>query len=345
MARQPRLDLPGSLQLVSAQGIGRCLIFRDDKDRMSFIAKLQSLLEETQTQCHAWSLLPKSFHLLLGIDMIPLSTVMRRLITAYASIFNHKYRRIGPLFYSRYKSTLCEKEPHFLELVRQVHLKPLQGGVVKNLSELDKYPWSSHYALMNSPEDASPPSGSEPLRPSQSLTFAPLHSDEVLLRFSSKQEEARQMYSDFMKKGTGEGKSQLFPFAASADKQTSWSSYLAAFADMPSDRRILGSKEFVSKTLKEAGELTGPKRISLQDLDNKIRCHFDVDEEQLRSPIKKKLAADAKAVFCYLAIRKMGYYGVEVGNYLNMRGISAIRAAERGKTIFQTSGLDPYQFL
>ncbi len=333
MVRQPRLDLPGSLQLVSGRGIGRSLIFRDDKDRMSFVAKLHSIVEETETRCYAWSLLPNSFHLLLGINTVPLSTVMRRLTTAYASNFNHRYGRIGPLFYSRYKSTLCEKEPCLLEMVRRVHLKPLQAGMVKDLSELDQYPWTGHYALMNITEDTSGPLASEPLHLSQSLPLASLRSDEVLFCFSGNKKEARQMYREFLKKGSGQGKSDL---PCSEDDEGA-----------ASDRRILGSGEFVKAKLKEAGEPTEPKvkRISLQELCDKVRCHFDVDEEDMRSPIKKKQEADAKAVFCYLAIRKIGYYGVEVGDYLNMRGFSANRAAERGKTILQTNGLDPYAFL
>src|SRR3972149_8245291 len=98
MVRLPRLDIPGSLQLVSARGIGRSLIFHDDSDLMSFVTKLRSLLEETQTRCYGWSLLPNSFYLLLEMDTVPLSTVMSRLITAYATTFNHKYKRVGPLF-------------------------------------------------------------------------------------------------------------------------------------------------------------------------------------------------------------------------------------------------------
>ncbi len=364
MARQPRLDLPGSLQLVSARGIGRCLIFRDDKDRMSFVAKLRSLVEETQTRCYAWSLLPNTFHLLLGIDTMPLSTMMRRLITAYASNFNRKYRRVGPLFYSRYKSTLCEKEPYFLELVRHVHLKPLQTGVVKNLSELDEYPWTGHYVLMSdsSPQKTQKMDAAKTAKLFQQSPIDKLTSNEVLLHFSPEKDEARQLYRDFLKKGIQKVSAFLADKPCSLRSSSSTSlvdtlqpsrlaasrvSTFASSADNPWDGRILGSGAFVARTLKEAGELTEPKvnRVSLQDLCNKIRCHFDVDEEDMRSPIKKKLAANAKAVFCYLAIRKMGYYGVEVGDYLNMRGFSANRAAERGKIIFQTSGLDPSAFL
>ncbi len=56
MPRQARLDAPGVLQHLMARGIERRKIFRDDKDRVSFLVRLSLILEETQTQCYAWVL-------------------------------------------------------------------------------------------------------------------------------------------------------------------------------------------------------------------------------------------------------------------------------------------------
>jgi len=54
MPRQPRLDAPGLFQHVMARGIERSDIFRDDKDRESFLARWAIILEETQTQCYVY---------------------------------------------------------------------------------------------------------------------------------------------------------------------------------------------------------------------------------------------------------------------------------------------------
>jgi REP element-mobilizing transposase RayT len=48
-----------------ARGIERSKIFKDDKDRSSFLDRLADILEETQTQCYAWALIPNHFHILL----------------------------------------------------------------------------------------------------------------------------------------------------------------------------------------------------------------------------------------------------------------------------------------
>ncbi len=47
MPRQARLDAPGLLQHVMARGIERRKIFRDNKDRKSFLDRLAIILEET----------------------------------------------------------------------------------------------------------------------------------------------------------------------------------------------------------------------------------------------------------------------------------------------------------
>ena len=65
MPRKARLDMPGLLQHVIARGIERRKIFIDDKDRSLFVDRLSKLLEESETDCFAWSLIPNHFHLLL----------------------------------------------------------------------------------------------------------------------------------------------------------------------------------------------------------------------------------------------------------------------------------------
>lgn len=153
MPRQARLDAPGLLQHVMARGIERREIFKDDKDRSSFLDRLAVILDETQTQCYAWSLIPNHFHLLLRTTLTPLPTVMRRLMTGHAVTFNKRHRRAGHLFQNRYKSIVCEEDNYLLELTRYIHLNPLRARLVKDLKELDIYPWSGHSTILGKTEN------------------------------------------------------------------------------------------------------------------------------------------------------------------------------------------------
>jgi hypothetical protein len=96
-----RSDDPDVLHYVTAKGIEGTGLFKDDTDRHSFLERFACILDETQTQCYSWALIPDQFHLLLQTDPIPLSKVMHRLMTGYAVTFNKRHRRSGYLFESR----------------------------------------------------------------------------------------------------------------------------------------------------------------------------------------------------------------------------------------------------
>jgi len=212
MPRQPRLDAPGLLQHIMARGIEHREIFKDDKDRKSFLERLASILEETQTQCYAWALIPNHVHLLLRTGPTALSTVMRRLMTGYAVTFNIRHRRSGHLFQNRYKSVICEEDPYLLELIRYIHLNPLRARLVQDLKELDKYPWTGHSAILGRHKNfliAKPPKGlnkpNQPDTPNKrknpEKSLAEKTIEDVLLYFGETKRIARRRYRQFVKNG------------------------------------------------------------------------------------------------------------------------------------------------
>jgi len=54
MPRQARLDAPGILHHVMIRGIERGTIFRNDKDRKDFLARVGELVKKTRTRILAW---------------------------------------------------------------------------------------------------------------------------------------------------------------------------------------------------------------------------------------------------------------------------------------------------
>ncbi len=148
MPRGSRIDAVGAVQHIMVRGIERTKIFKSDTDRDRFVQRLSDILSDTKTTCYAWSLMPNHFHLLLRTGETPISNVMRRLLTGYAIEFNWRHHRTGHLFQNRFKSVLCQEDAYLLELVRYIHLNPIRAGLVKNLDELDRYPYSGHSFLM-----------------------------------------------------------------------------------------------------------------------------------------------------------------------------------------------------
>jgi hypothetical protein len=60
MPRLARLDVPGVLQHVIVRGIEHRTIFADDEDRAAFVDRLKKVLQETETSCLAWALVPNT---------------------------------------------------------------------------------------------------------------------------------------------------------------------------------------------------------------------------------------------------------------------------------------------
>ena len=67
---------------IIVRGIERRRIFSDDQDQDNFVERLGDIVTETETTY------PNHAHILLRTVQTPLSTVMRRLSTAYAVSYN-----------------------------------------------------------------------------------------------------------------------------------------------------------------------------------------------------------------------------------------------------------------
>lgn len=188
MPRQPRLDIPGLLYHVMARGIERTDIFRDDRDRETFVERLGELVPAGGATLYAWCLLSNHFHLVLKPGERGLAWLMRRLMTSHAVRFNLRHGRSGHLFQNRYKSVVVEEEPHFLELVRYVALNPVRARLVHSVDELNRYPWSGHAALVGR----------------RKADWQEV--DEVLERFGRRKPEALARYREFVSAGWNQGR-------------------------------------------------------------------------------------------------------------------------------------------
>jgi len=376
MPRQPRLDAPGLLQHVMGRGIERREIFRDDKDRNSFLDRLATILEQTQTQCYAWALIPNHFHLLLRTAPTPLSKVMRRLMTGYAVTFNKRHKRAGHLFQNRYKSVICEEDPYLLELIRYIHLNPLRVKLVQDLKELDKYAWTGHSAILGhrknplipevrnqksevrnqkSPSTSSSEGGlsfslssgkgkkqqRNPLNPvKKERPLSEKTIEDVLLHFGETKKVARRRYRQFIKNGIEQGKRPEFQgggLVRSAGGNKTGLLGRKKEEREKGDARILGSGDFVSRTLHESNrafEKRNLQRPAIESIIDEVISHFKISPVALFSGSRNGQVSKARAVISYLAVREAGYTQKEVGTELNVSRIAVRNSLQRvGKYI------------
>lgn len=158
------------------RGVDRQVIFKEDKDRQraidlinyyrfekpnlrfSYFSRLIPVmknrfwdnLEKTSqylVEIISHCLMPNHFHLLLKqLKENGISIFMANLENAYSRFFNIKYKRVGHLFESVFKSVRMENNDQLLHVNRYIHLNPSSSRLVE-INKLENYPWSSlrHY--------------------------------------------------------------------------------------------------------------------------------------------------------------------------------------------------------
>lgn len=140
MSRPLRLEFPGALYHVIARGNERRDVFRDDRDRELYIARVAHYREKFNFRFYAYCLMSNHLHLVLETSETPLSRIMLGVQGSYTQVFNRRHDRVGHLFQGRYRAFLVQKDSYLLALVRYVHENPLAAGLVERAQD---YPWSS----------------------------------------------------------------------------------------------------------------------------------------------------------------------------------------------------------
>lgn len=329
MPRNARIDAPGALHHIIVRGIERRKIFNDDVDRINFLDRLGKVLSETDTKCFAWSLIPNHFHLLLRTGTCPLATVMRRLLTGHAMHFNRRHRRSGQLFQNRYKSILCQEDTYLLELVRYIHLNPIRARLAVDMKALDRYPFCGHAVIMGKKR-----------KDWQDDVY-------VLKLFDGKRSTARRRYKIFVQKGIQEGKRPELTGGGLIRSSGGWSvikSLRRANIHFKSDERVLGDSDFVERVLRAADESLErkydlkSKGYDMDKLSDRVAEIFSIDPEEIFQPGKQPLKVKARSLFCYWAVRELGFTMADLAPKLNITQPAVSISTQRGEQIASENG-------
>jgi len=324
MPRKARIDAPGALHHIIVRGIERRNIFDDDTDRINFMDRLGKVLLETDTKCFSWALIPNHFHLLLRTGACPLSTIMRRLLTGHAMNYNRRHRRSGQLFQNRYKSILCQEDTYLLELVRYIHLNPIRARIVTDIKALDKYSFCGHAVIMGKKKQDWQDDG------------------YVLKLFDGKRSTARRRYKIFVQKGIQEGKRPDLTGGGLIRSSGGWfvlKSLRRANIHFKSDERVLGDSDFVERVLKAADE-TLERKYELQSkgynidkLSDIVAEIFSINPEEIFQPGKQPVKVKARSLFCYWAVRELGFTMADLAPKLNISQPAVSMSTQRGEQI------------
>ncbi len=228
-----------------------------------------------------------------------------------------------------------------MELIRYIHLNPLRAGLVEELKELDKYPWSGHSSILGhckNPLILNIPNGPNRRNKPDKPYLAERSVEDVLLYFGDTLRIASRRYRQFVKNGIDQGTRLELQGGGLIRSAGGIKADLLGRKKEErekGDERILGSGEFVSQILGSSqGKKTGkPKELTIEELLEKVSKETGIGAKDIISGSRRHVVSNARAVLAYMAVREMGHTGSELGHMLDISGPAVSKCVERGKII------------
>jgi hypothetical protein len=145
MTRPKKQHRPGGIHYVVLFGNGGQEIFLDDADRQNFLDLLSVAQARCNAQIFAFFLGRRDARLVVRVADVPVGRLVQRVATQYSRNNHAKYSTAGYLFQHPYRAYLLDGTTHLPDIVRHVHLAPLEMELT---DDLDGYRWCSHRAYL-----------------------------------------------------------------------------------------------------------------------------------------------------------------------------------------------------
>jgi putative transposase len=215
------------------------------------------------------------------------------------------------------------EDVYFMELVRYIHLNPLRAKLVKDLSELDVYPWCGHSVIM------------------ARKRHKWQDRDYVLSWFASREGEARNAYRRYVKEGVEEGRRPELVGGGLIRSLGGWSQVVSLRRSKErvlGDERILGSGEFVERITKEADEkikyqLSGHERRQKAERHIKMICQREgINVEELKSGSRRGAVSSIRSELALYLVEDCGIPLAEAARQLGISTSAVSKILRRRKS-------------
>lgn len=145
MARKPRIEFAGAVHHVWARGNDRRIIFRDDRDRRTYLWLLGSVIRWKRWRCLAYCLMDNHVHLLLETPQPNLGSGVQSIHGRYGRIFNDRHGCSGHVFQGRFGSKLVTSDEQLWNDAAYVVRNPVRAGLCAHPRD---WRWSSYAATI-----------------------------------------------------------------------------------------------------------------------------------------------------------------------------------------------------
>ncbi len=125
---------PDALYHVTLRGNRQQAIFGDVQDRLRWESLLAEALQRYASRIHLYCWMTSHLHMLLQCAVEPIHRTIHFAAGAYARCVNAKNNHAGHLFQGRYGSTPVDSDAYLFQLIRYIHLNPVEAGIVNHPS-------------------------------------------------------------------------------------------------------------------------------------------------------------------------------------------------------------------
>ena len=164
----------------------------------------------------------------------------------------------------------------------------------------------------------------------------------VLEQFGQTVDTAREAYHRFVADGVDQGRRPDLVGGGLLRSVGGWSAVKALRRQrvrVMSDERILGDGEFVERALRSAEEQLELKTrfrkagFDLERLAQEAARQFGLTPEEILDRGNERVRVNARSLFCYWAVRKLGYSSTELATMLRLTQPAVSISVKRGKRI------------
>lgn len=150
MPRRLRIHVPGGFYHITLRGNHQRAIFRTDGDARMLGEIVARAIERRAARVHAYCWMTNHVHLLVQVGAEPLASVMRDIASEFARAMQCELQTTGHFFERRYHATIVDKERYLKEVVRYIHLNPVEAQLVTDPGE---HRWCSHHEYLGAARD------------------------------------------------------------------------------------------------------------------------------------------------------------------------------------------------
>ena len=168
----------------------------------------------------------------------------------------------------------------------------------------------------------------------------------MLALFGKKKSAAQKHYAAFIADGADQGERPELVGGGLLRSLTGQSNQSSQIDDsrQASDERILGDGDFVEAILKEAEEQFSIRQqyqmagFGLVELADSVASLLNIDSSKVRATGKQPEKVQARSLFCYWAVRELGYTATALARDLKISQPAVSQAVQRGEILVAKQG-------